>query len=118
MFLKADCKKNVPTANVTLNFWGRSVQSFLEAYLRFEIRPVRYSISQNLLKASDACGLLHIREGPRSGSFAWPRTSCTPHRAANQMENFAAQRIGAIVLQARRAEHLQSKDLDIEIWQL
>ena len=31
--------------------------------------------------------------------------------------NFAAQRSGAIVLQAQRAKHIQSKNLAIAIWQ-
>ena len=31
--------------------------------------------------------------------------------------NFAAQRSGAIVLQARRAKHIQSRNLAIAIWQ-
>ena len=31
--------------------------------------------------------------------------------------NFAAQRSGAMVLQARRAKHIQSKNLAIAIWQ-
>ena len=31
--------------------------------------------------------------------------------------NFAAQRSGAIVLQARRAKHIQSKNMAIAIWQ-
>ena len=39
------------------------------------------------------------------------------HSKDRKESNFVAQRSGAIVLQARRAKHIQSKNLAIAIWQ-